>query len=246
MVVDTFLSPIMGMLDNLGIKKTAAQTVPNTKPAASLPNKDLAAALGKMAGDMPEDVAGQDMHDEKTDLGSVEQFPAKPEIENTQDGAYRLQKKQEDDLGKLEQSSAPLSDPSALDTNQDPLSLMAAKMAAAIEPRILQVDRSMAKQASLLVDRMYKTSAPFLQAARQWIGSHPEASTAIGLGGGLGIGGGLGFFTGQKVERDKDKTEDQAILQLGAEIGGRMAANQIMEQLQNAGQEPDKEEEGED
>lgn len=239
---DVFLQPIMKMIDKLGISKTASEATSTSAEAIS--NAQLAKELGKLAGDMPEDLAGQTMHDEKTPMDAPEGPPAAPKLVNSQDSAYRLQKRTDDNLDNLSQSSAPLSNPSDLDTDQDPLARMAAKIACAIEPMLKGADKGLIEPAKRLNAQINKTAAPALvQNMRQWIQGHPETAAATALGAGGLIGGGLGFFGGKKHERNKDETEDSAIFELGAQIGGQAVANQVMEHLQAAanGHSPDKE-----
>ncbi len=235
--MDVFLQPVLDRLDKLGINKTANEGT-RAAPIGELTNSELVKELGKLAGDMPEDLAGQKMHDEKTPLDSPEAAPAAPTIENNKDDAYRLQQRTDDNLDSLSQTSAPLSNPSDLDTDQDPLARMAAKIACAIEPLLADADDKVQKTAGVIHSMLLKTSAPSFQGVRDWIGKHPEKAVAIGMAGGTAIGGGLGFFGGKQHERKKDETEDGAILQLGAEIGGRMAANQIFQQLEEAANAP--------
>jgi predicted phage tail protein len=242
-VSDVFLQPIMKMIDKLGISKTASEA--SSAPAMGISNAQLAKELGKLAGDMPEDIAGQDMHDEKTPMDTPESPPASPKLENSQDSAYRLQQRTDDNLDNLSQSSAPLSNPSDLDTDQDPLARMAAKIACAIEPMLKGADSALNSPAERLCAQIDKTAAPALvQNARQWMQANPEIATASALGAGGLIGGGLGFFGGKHTERKKDETEDSAIFELGAQVGGQAVANQVIEHLQAAASGPDQNKEG--
>lgn len=228
---DVFLLPIMKMVDKLGINKTASEKDP--RKADGLSNAQLADELGKLAGDMPEDLAGQDMHDEKIPLDNPEPAPAAPTIENNQDSAYRLQKRTDDNLDNLSQTSAPLSNPSDLDTDQDPLARMAAKIACVVEPLLTQADAQLNGPAAQLNKSMQKHASP-LQSLLKTISANPGAATATALGAGGLIGGGLGFLGGKAYEKKKDEPEDAEIFSLGAQIGGQMVANQILEQLGGA------------
>jgi len=233
----------MKMIDKLGISKTASEA--DSTNVEGISNAQLVKELGKLAGDMPEDLAGQKMHDEKTPMDTPEEPPASPVFENKADSAYRLQKRTDDNLDNLSQSSAPLSNPSDLDTDQDPLARMAAKIACAIEPILKSADQNLVDPAGRLCAQIDKTAAPaFVQTAQKWVRANPEAATAAGLGAGSIIGGGLGFFGGKKHERKKDETEDAAIFQLGAQVGGQAVANRVMEHLQAAASGPEENKEG--
>lgn len=245
--MDGFLQPIMEMVDKLGIKKTAADNTQGNAP--DLTNDQLAKELGKLAGDMPEELAGQKMHDEKTPMDNPESPPADRKLEQGMDSAYSPQKRIDDNLDNLSQTSAPLSDPSDLDTDQDPLARMAAKIACAIEPKLKEASDDLEQSAGRLSRQIAKQASPIKQVT-EWATKHPAQSAAGLLAGGAALGGGLGFFGGKKYERAKDAEEDTAIFNLGANIGGQMAANEILSQLQAAqqtappGAEKDKKKEG--
>lgn len=225
---NVFLQPIRGMLDSLGVNKIS-------KTAGKLPidegmsNEELVAKLGMLADGMPEELAGQKMHDEKTPLDNIEQSPASPVIENKKDQAYRLQTKTEDNLDSLAQTSAPLSNPSDLDTNQDPLARMAAKIACAIEEKLSSADHEkLAGGAERLATSMGSKLVSTIK-------ENPVKSVAATFLGGTAIGGGLGFLAGHKDKKtelkDSNKTNEAHIFNLGAQIGGKMAEMRLIEQM---------------
>ena len=229
-MVDVFLQPVMDMVNKLGINKTA-NVSPQGQPE-TLTDDQLAKELGKLAGDMPEDLAGQKMDDDKTPMSTPEKTPAAPVLENSMDGKPRWGTRTEDNLDSLTQTPAPLSNPGDLDTNQDPLARMAEKIACVIEPLLEGVDSSMQDSAQWLSRQITKEASPISGLFN--VAKKNPGSTAAMLGTGLALGGGLGFFGGKRYERKKDDKEDSAIFDLGAQVGGQVAANEILSRLNAA------------
>jgi hypothetical protein len=240
-VENVFLRPINGLLDRLGVNKLD-KTAGEATRYDGLTNDELAAKLGMIADGMPEELAGQKMHDEKTPMDAPEKSPAAPKIENTKDQGYRLQSKTEDNLDSLKQTSAPLSNPGDLDINQDPLARMAAKIACAIEEKLASADKSLAQPAGRLVEDMEKDA--LFSKATDWVKANPGKAMGAGALAGTAIGGGLGYLFGHGMGKERgaetEKANDDHILNLGALIGAKMAERRIVEQLQNQGAEEGK------
>ena len=230
-MTDVLMQPIMDMVKKLGIEKTAKTKA--VKDPAALTNEQLASELGKMAGNMPEQIAGQEMHSKTDPMDNPENAPTGREYEKGMDGLYREDKQTEDNLDNLIQTSAPLSDPRTLDTNQDPLSRMADKIACVLEPILANADKSLAYPAMRLSESMAKTAKVSVKTLWDVLKENPGAA-AVAAGGGAAIGGGLGYFAGRQRGRKKDKSEEQAIFDLGAQVGGQIAAENILGKLEAA------------
>lgn len=225
-------------MDKLGTTKLASDNSvrQNTN---TMTDDELVKELSKLGSDMPESQAGQKTDAMTTPMSTpTPPAVAAPVIADKPDTWNRKDTKVDDNFSKIEQTSVPGSNPSDLDTNQDPLAVMAAKIASVIEP-ILQQATGVNKSAA---NRMYgsmKDTDVFhgvktMLAKEAGLGNIFNKKNAMGVSAGLGVaglGGVLGYMKGKDDGSEDNEEENQAIFNLGAEVGGRMVADNIMAQL---------------